>query len=91
MTPEQLLERIQALEDKLRLLGNTTTIPREIDTAFRDRLGIDDKTTFSGSTKNPSTETQVVNEGGSASYSVAKPPDGFYQTEDGYHVPYYTS
>lgn len=91
MNEQQLIDRIQALEDRLRLLENTTTIPLEVDTAFRDRLGIDDKTSLSGSTKNVSDVTQAVAESGSASYSVAKVPDGFYQTDTGTHIPYYNT
>jgi hypothetical protein len=86
---QELFKRITELENRLKLLENTTTIPLEIDRAFRDRLGIDEKTTLGASTKNISTETQAVNEGGAGSYSVPKMFDGFYQTEAGTHIPYY--
>lgn len=92
MTPE-LEARIQRLEEELNNLKTSYTIPLEVDNAFRDRLGIADFAALTGSTKAASTETQAVAEGGSASYNVAKPMDGFREFITGgttLYIPYYT-
>ncbi len=92
MTPE-LTQRIEELENKVRSLEASYTIPHNVSEAFRDRLGINDLASLAGSTKNPSTETQAVAESGASSYSVAKPMDGFREFVVGgtvLYIPYYT-
>lgn len=88
MKPEQL-QRLEALENDMRLLRASATIPLEIDRAFSDRFGLVNKVSFFTSTKTVASETQAVNEGGTATYSVPKLFDGYFMTETGLHVPYY--
>lgn len=80
-----LSERLDSLQAEMDALGNVTTIPYDVDQAFKERLGsladVADKTAAS--------ETQSVNEAGSGTYSVAKPMDGFFRTASGKFVPYY--
>jgi len=93
MTPEELASRIEALEMEVQNLKASATIPYEVDTAFRERLGIADLATLTGSTKTAASETQAVSESGSGSYSVAKPMDGFREFVVGgsvLYIPYYT-
>ena len=88
-----LEKRITTLEQEMNALKASTTIPIDVDGAFRDRLGILNLALLAESTKNPSTETQAVAEGGVASYSVAKPVDGFREFVVGgsvLYIPYYT-
>lgn len=92
MTPD-LTNRIEELENKVRSLEASYTISHEVDVAFRDRLGINDLTALTSSTKAASSETQAVAESGTASYSVAKPMDGFREFVVGgsvLYIPYYT-
>lgn len=42
----ELLQRIEALENKMNLLKNASTIPREIDQAFRTRFDIPQTGTY---------------------------------------------
>ena len=80
-----LSERVSELQGEMDSLKNVTTIPYEVDQAFKERIGsladVADKTAAS--------ETQSVNEGGVSTYSVAKPMDGFFRTASGKFVPYY--
>lgn len=64
---EQLVNHIDSLE-------SVATFPREVQTAIEGRVG-----GFRTSTSNKTTasESQSVNEGGSASYSVQKVADGY--------------
>jgi hypothetical protein len=92
MKPEDLLKRIEALEAEIIALKNTTTIPREVDQAFRDRFGLVNYAILAGSLKSASSENQSVDEAGIATYSVLKPPDGFRQFVVGgtpLYFPYY--
>lgn len=88
-----LQEKIVTLERRLNLLESTTTIPFSVEQAFRSRLEIDTLAQFEASAKSATSENQAVNEGGSASYSVLKAPDGFRQNTSGgttFYIPYYT-
>lgn len=40
MNNEQLLKRIEALEAEIKKLRSSSTIPLEVDRAFRERFGI---------------------------------------------------
>lgn len=71
---EDLLKRIEILEAKLKELEASSTIPFDVEKAFRGRLN---PASVVGSSKTAASETQSVSEGGAASYSVAKPMDGF--------------
>lgn len=96
MTPEQeaQFQQMQAELTELRAfvqsLKSSTTIPYDVDGAFRTRLGTDSDIVVSA--KDVDSEDQSVNEGGSATYNVLKEPDGFLQvTISGsvYYLPYY--
>lgn len=93
MTIEQLQSQIDLLQAELNKLRNTTTIPFDVEQSFRTRLKINELARLAPSAKNPSTETQIVNEAGIATYSVSKPPDGFREFVVGgstLYIPYYT-
>lgn len=77
MTQEEMIKRIEDLEEKMKLLESQTTIPLNIEKAFKNRLEVDTKTTISADSKAASSENQAVNEAGSATYSVLKTPDRF--------------
>jgi len=93
MTPEQLLQRINKLEDEVKELTDVinslrsyTTIPFDIDGAFSERMGV------GVSPKTASSENQLVNEAGSSAYNVLKSPDGFDKSvKEGinHYYPYY--
>lgn len=90
MTPEQE-QKLNEVYDFIQSLKANATIPIEVDAAFRTRLAptLDLVT----SAKTAGSENQLVNEAGSAAYSVLKPPDGFDEREDGgttKYYPYYT-
>lgn len=73
---EQLKRRVAELEKVIGALNASSTIPRDVDSAFRNRLGISkfqEKLVNSGVAV--STITQAVNEGGSSSYNVLAAPD----------------
>lgn len=93
MTIEQLQAQIDLLQQELNKLRNSTTIPFEVEQAFRFKLGISELTSLNASSKTAASETQSVNEAGVGSYSVAKPMDGFKQVTIGgstLYIPYYT-
>jgi hypothetical protein len=88
----QLQQEMAILQGKINLLYSSATIPYDVENAFIDRLDLDNIVS-QNSSKLASTETQAVNEGGSATYNVAKPMDGFEQrTVNGQirYYPYYT-
>lgn len=92
-TPEQLQKQINDLTAKVRLLEAASTIPYSVDQAFRSRLEIGKLAKVTLSTKASNSEDQAVNEGGTGSYSVLKPPDGFAQVNVGgtiYYIPVFT-
>lgn len=87
----QLKQRIEKLEEELNKLRSSTTIPFEVDRAFRDRFK--NILAISVSAKGASTEDQAVDEGGSATYSVMGDPDGFLQVSIAgtiYYLPYFS-
>jgi len=86
---EQLKKEVEELKKWKRQLENVTTIPLNIDQAFRARLVAD----FAVSTKSLSSENQAVDEAGTATYSVLKTPDGFLERKINnivYYIPYYS-
>jgi hypothetical protein len=90
MTPEEIKIKIEALEAWKAMLESSNSIPLNIQQAFTDRFL---RLLLGASSKAPSTESQAVNEAGSASYSVAKPMDGFVSYNVGgtpIFIPYYT-
>lgn len=94
MTPEEqkLTDRISALEDMVKKLNNSTTIPLEIDVAFRDRLGVEAKATGIVSGVSPTAHNKTVNEAGTNTYPVMNIPTGFLQftlSGNTYIVPYF--
>lgn len=94
MTPEtkKAIEALQLqisnLQRQLDALSNNTTMPLEAGEAMRARLGLN-VIPVEISSKTAASETQAVSEGGSSSYNVAKPPDGFYKMSDGRTIPFY--
>ena len=101
MTPEerQLLESTQnelrALRVEFDALKNKTSIPFEIDSAFRDRFELDTFSTniLQTSAKTLASETRAVDEGGTATYNVPKLHDGFIETTINgviFYIPYYS-
>lgn len=92
MTPEELDKKIEDIQNQINSLRSSTTIPFDMEQAIRDRLRVPEFAILNGSTKTAASETQSVNEGGVATYSVAKPPDGFREFVVGgttLYIPYY--
>lgn len=88
----QLQQEMNVLQAKMNLLYSSATIPYDVENAFIDRLDLDNIVS-QNSSKTAASETQAVNEGGVATYNVAKPMDGFEQrTVNGQvrYYPYYT-
>lgn len=84
-------QRITQLENEMRLLKASATIPYDVEVAFKSRLGIDNSS-LKATTKATSTESKTVNEAGTDSYSVSRLMDGFVQyTLNGttIYIPYY--
>lgn len=69
---EQLQQQIDDIQKLLNSLKNSNSIPKEIDGAFRSRLGA----TVTTSDIPLANVTQHVNEAGSGTYDVATPPTG---------------
>ncbi|MFA6314983.1 MAG: hypothetical protein WC648_01255 [Candidatus Paceibacterota bacterium] len=89
----QLARRVEVLERENRLLKSSKSIPLDIDQAFRARFLSDIPDPILANSKSASSENQVVDEGGSATYSVLQPPDAFASTIIGtttIYLPYYT-
>lgn len=85
----QLEQQIQQLQSVVELMRSSATYPYDMEQALTDRLN---PVTFTPSTKTAASETQAVNEGGVATYNVAKPADGFEErVVDGVirYFPYY--
>lgn len=92
---EELLNRIEKLESDIKKLTSSSTIPLEVDRAFRSRLNLDtfSTTDITVSSKNADSEDVSVDEGGAGTYSVMNDPDGFLELEiegDTYYLPYFT-
>lgn len=73
---EQLQEQVNKLEEQWNSLTSTTTIPKEIDVAFRARLS-NIAQTISISGTSATAHNATVNESGSSTYSVMAIPTGF--------------
>ena len=89
MTPEEK-RKLQEVYDFIQKLKSSTTVPFEVEGALRERLN---PVSFTTSTKTTASETQAVNEGGMASYDVAKPADAFVEltwNNTRIYIPYYT-
>lgn len=80
MNPDikRLEERIKQLETKLEALGNSSTIPFNVDRAFRTRLASSNLAT---SSKSASSEDEAIDEAGIATHNVLKRPDGYLQAD----------
>ena len=89
MTEEER-RQLREVYDFIQALKSSTSIPFEVGEAFRERLKPEAKV----STKTVASETQEVNEGGSApAYNVPKLHDGYKEEVFGgqvIYLPYYT-
>lgn len=83
----QLNKKVEELSIIIDTLRASSSIPFDIGSAFSDRLS--DSLINKESTKDPSTETQAVDEGGTATYDVAKPMRGFEQAVKNGETRYY--
>lgn len=86
MTPEQL-EEFNEMKEFIKSLKASSSIPFDVDAAFRDRFG-----SVSVSTKGAASENQAVDESGSSSYNVLGVPTGFLKVTilgTDYNFPYF--
>ena len=96
MNPQQfsqVMEELNAIRAAVESLNAESTIPYEIEKAFRKRLGLINMTNIIASSKSSLSEAQPVNEGGSGSYSVLKNPDAYVQftlNNQIYYIPVFT-
>lgn len=93
MNNQELQQKIEELERKIKFLEASATIPKPVEDAFRERLRLENVTAVFPSLKSAISEAQAVNEAGTANYSVLKNPDGFLQlTVNGtlYYIPAWT-
>lgn len=84
-------QRITQLENEMRMLKAASTIPYDVEVAFKSRLKIGEGE-LATSTKAASTESRTVNEAGTSSYSVSRLMDGFVQKNllgTTIYIPYY--
>ena len=70
---EQLKKSVEILLDWKRQMESSTSIPLNMDQSIKDRF-IKPIPILKSSTKSASSENRTVNEGGSATYDVLKPP-----------------
>lgn len=94
MNKDPLLDRIEKLEEQMKLLRSSTTIPLEVGAAIKTRVlqGITIPNVTVAS-KSATSENKAVDEGGVATYSVMDKPDGFLQTTitgTTYYIPYFS-
>jgi len=85
---EDLTREIEELRSWKASLEKSSSIPLNIDQAFRERFS-----TLVVSSKTATSEDQAVNEGGVATYNVLKSPDKFLKiTVDGvvHYIPAFT-
>ncbi len=90
-----VIAELNKLEEKVKLIYGSSTIPYEVESAFRQRLRLSDfMKAATVSSKTAASETQTVNEAGVSTYSVARPMNGFLSITlpDGtaYDIPYFT-
>lgn len=89
MTPEQE-QKLNEVYEVIQQLRSASALPFDIREALSDALV---GSSLSTSSKVSTSENQAVDEAGSGTYSVLKPPDGFLQISiDGttYYLPMYT-
>ena len=85
---EELTKRIEVLEEFVKSLESSNSIPLSIDQSFRDRFF--SSSNIVSSSKSATSENQAVNEAGAATYSVLGVPDAFIQVTIGatlYYIP----
>lgn len=90
MTPQEKAQLNELMAWKSSL-ESSATIPLNVGRAFKARLDVPPD--VSVSSKSASSENQAVDEGGSATYSVLKAPDGFLELTIGtikYYLPIFT-
>lgn len=93
MTNQELQQKIEELETKVKLLEASATIPKPVEDAFRERLRLEVISSITTSGKSSTSESQAVNESGVATYGVLKNPDAYVQvTISGtiYYIPVFT-
>lgn len=83
---ELLKQRITKLENELKKLSSSTTIPFNVEQAFRARITLGELT---ASTKANTSEDKTVNEGGVSVYAVLDRPDGYDKRVDAGVTKYY--
>lgn len=83
---ELLKQRITKLENELKKLGSSTTIPFNVEQAFRNRITLGE---LSSSSKAADSEDKTVNEGGVSVYAVLNRPDGYDKRTDAGTTKYY--
>ena len=85
-------EQINALKAEIELLKNTTSIPYEIDAAFRNRLNIDLLAKLLTQTDKSATAENVTTSAGGGNI-VLGAPDGFLvytdSTATARYIPFY--
>ncbi len=87
---EELLKRIDELEKKFKSLEASASIPKSVEDALRERFRLEIISSISTSAKSSVSESQSVDEAGSATYGVLKNPDAFLQVTIGGTI-YYLS
>lgn len=89
MTPEQE-QKLNEVYESIQNLKSSSTIPFDVDGAFRDRLA--GSLGLTVSSKGATEENQAVDEAGSGTYSVLGVPSGFLEINISgttYYLPYY--
>lgn len=76
----KLDSKMDEIFEMIKSLGNSSTIPIDVDAAFRDRF-LQDLAVIQPSTVGATTHNKTVNEGGTDVYAVMNKPDGFVQSE----------
>lgn len=88
---EELQKKVDTLEKQIKLLTASSTIPFDVDKAFKTRLQIDSLAKITTSSKSASSEQIAVNS--ATSTPVMLSPDAFLQvTVSGtiYYIPVFT-
>ena len=91
MTPEEK-QKLNEVYEFMQALKNSTTIPFEVDRAFRDRFR--DILLLEVSSKGVDTEDVTIDAGSINVYTAMDDPDGFIQTTlsgTTYYIPYFSS
>jgi hypothetical protein len=90
MSTEELLARIVSLENYINSLKSASSIPLDVDSAFRERFTV---ASFTTGQKGADTEDVSIDEAGATVHTVLNDPTGFLTvTIEGvaYNVPYYS-